>query len=349
MRLRVMYAIVALAFAALAIGGVADHTAAQAAGDHSPASECAPHTDYWKLDVPSHVESNVASDAVSYSLSDSTFTYTVRSDLTVARIVVKGGADSTQHSDTGALALPQDVSHVTFCFSVNQETTTTTTTTTTAPPETTTTTKPPRNRCPAGWGEILPDQPVTVTVTLPEAGTWALTGHGSNENASSLEGELEWVGYGVFPAPTVAPLQYDLGDVTVEGPTTIEIQVVPTGRVSVCVSLTAELVPATTTTTTQPPQTTTTTTTTQPPETTTTTPPPERTPTVPPSNPPTDTTVTPSTQVLPAQQTTTTQAPDSGTQTLPVTGASTALFAGIGIIALALGAALVGLSTRRSW
>ena len=115
---------------------------------------------------------------------------------------------------------------------------------------------------------MLPHQPAQVTVELPGPGTWTLTGHGSNENESANEGELWFVGYGTFPAPTTTALVYDLGEVTVDAPTTLTIVVRPVGRLSVCVSASAELVIATTTTTAPPDDTTTTT---APPDDTTTT------------------------------------------------------------------------------
>jgi hypothetical protein len=282
-----LVAFVVTAIAVVGLNGLAGLASAEArGGGSSPHVECAPYTNYWKLDVPSSVESNVANDAVGYDLDGLRFTYTVRSDLAVVKIVVKGGQTSTVHSTSGALELPSNVSHITFCLDTPMDTTTTSepgettttaprddTTTTTEPPETTTTTSGPDAECPAGWGEVLPHQPAHVTVELPEAGTWVLTGHGSNENESANEGELWFVGYGTFPAPTTTPLVYDLGEVTVDGPTTLTIVVRPVGRLSVCVSLSAELVTETTTTT-APPDTTTTT---APPDTTTTTAPPDTT------------------------------------------------------------------------
>jgi hypothetical protein len=277
-----LVAFVVTAIAVVGLNGLAGLASAEArGGGSSPHVECAPYTNYWKLDVPSSVESNVANDAVSYNLDGLRFTYTVRSDLEAAKIVVKGGQTSTVHSNSGALDLPSNVSHITFCLDTPMDTTTTTTprdttttttprqtTTTTAPPDdTTTTTSGPDAECPAGWGEVLPHQPAQVTVELPGPGTWTLTGYGSNENESANEGELWFVGYGTFPAPTTTPLVYDLGEVTVDGPTTLTIVVRPVGRISVCVSASAELVTATTTTT-APPDTTTTT---APPTTTTTT------------------------------------------------------------------------------
>ncbi len=278
-----MVAFVVTAVAVVGLNGLAGLASAEAGGGgSSPHVECAPYTNYWKLDVPSSVESNVANDAVVYGLDNLRFTYTVRSDLTVAKIVVKGGQSSTVHSNSGVLQLPSNVSHITFCLDTPQDTTTTTappeTTTTTAPRETTTTTTDPGAECPAGWGEVLPHQPAQVTVELPEPGTWTLTGYGSNENESANEGELWFVGYGTFPAPTTTALVYDLGEVTVDAPTTLTIVVRPVGRLSVCVSASAELVTDTTTTT-APPD-----------DTTTTTAPPDDTPTT--TAPPDDTTTT---------------------------------------------------------
>jgi LPXTG-motif cell wall-anchored protein len=295
-----LVAFVVTAIAVVGLNGLAGLASAEAGGGgSSPHVECAPYTNYWKLDVPSSTESNVANDAVVYQLANLVFTYTVRSDLAVAKIVVKGGQTSTVHSNSGVLQLPSNVSHITFCLDTPRDTTTTTappetttttappddTTTTTAPPENTTTTTDPGAECPAGWGEVLPHQPAHVTVELPGPGTWTLTGYGSNENESANEGELWFVGYGTFPAPTTTPLVYDLGEVTVDAPTTLTIVVRPVGRLSVCVSASAELVADTTTTTAPPDDTTTTTappddttTTTAPPDdTTTTTAPPETT------------------------------------------------------------------------
>ena len=287
-----MVAFVVTAVAVVGLNGLAGLASAEAGGGgSSPHVECAPYTNYWKLDVPSSVESNVANDAVVYGLDNLRFTYTVRSDLTVAKIVVKGGQSSTVHANSGVLQLPSNVSHITFCLDTPQDTTTTTappeTTTTAAPRETTTTTTDPGAECPAGWGEVLPHQPAQVTVELPEPGTWTLTGYGSNENESANEGELWFVGYGTFPAPTTTALVYDLGEVTVDAPTTLTIVVRPVGRLSVCVSASAELVTDTTTTTAPPDDTTTTTA--PPDDTTTTTAPPDDTTT---TTAPDDTTTT---------------------------------------------------------
>ncbi len=196
--------------------------------------------------------------------------------------------------------------------------------------------------CPADAAEIMPKTPATIVVELPAAGVWSLSMASTNPNKSAFEGSLEVVGYGTYPAPTTDPVEYYLGEITVDAPTVLEILVNPIGRISVCVTIEAELVPVVTTTvttTTAAPATSTTSppTTSAAPLTTTTTSPPEITTTVAPPSV-TSSTVPGRVEVL---------AGGPPPPTLPVTGLPAALLAASGIAAVALGALATGLSRRR--
>ena len=195
--------------------------------------------------------------------------------------------------------------------------------------------------CPADAAEIMPKTPATILVELPAAGVWSLSMASTNPNKSAFEGSLEVVGYGTYSAPTTDSVEYYLGEITVDAPTVLEILVNPIGRISVCVTIEAELVPVVTTTvttTTAAPATTATSppTTSAAPLTTTTTSPPETTTVAPPSA--TSSTVLGRVEVL---------AGGPPPPTLPVTGLPAALLAASGIAAVTLGALATGLSRRR--
>jgi hypothetical protein len=180
----VLLAALLLASVIVGIGFVAVPGKAQANGN-PPTVQCASELwngEYWKLEVNNGqitgVETNVSAGAISYTFGE-VFSWTNAHSNTVFRWLMKGGTDAEVWNglwttgEGSSRPVPDNLSHITFCFTDGDESTTTTSEATTTTSQATTTSQGPTTTTtvPATTTTVAATTTLATTTTVPATTT----------------------------------------------------------------------------------------------------------------------------------------------------------------------------------